>query len=73
VDTTQTVFTRDDNPIAFSFFKAEPNSKKVNVGAIIHYNGVYDILFMTIKDQDTDLFDVIDKNGDRIGLVYKKP
>jgi hypothetical protein len=73
VDTLQSVYTRGDNPVVFSFFKTDEKSKKVNVAAIIHYNGVYDVLFMTIKDQDATLFSVKDKNGEIIDLIYEKP
>jgi hypothetical protein len=73
VDTLQSVYTRGDNPVVFSFFKTNEKSKKVNVAAIIHYNGVYDVLFMTIKDQDATLFSVKDKNGEIIDLIYEKP
>lgn len=73
VDTLKSTFTRDDNPVVFSFFKSTPESKKVNVGSIIYYDGVYDVLFLTIKDEDTQLFDVIDSKGERVTLFYRKP
>lgn len=73
IDTLQSVYTRGDNPVAFSFFKTDEKSKKVNVSAIIHYNDVYDVLFMTIKDEDTTLFSVKDKNGETFDLIYEKP
>lgn len=73
VDTLQSLYTRGDNPVAFNFFKTDEKSKKVNIGAIIHYDGVYDVLFVTIKDQDTVLFNIKDKNGEIIELIYEKP
>lgn len=73
IDTVQSKYTRGDNPVAFSFFKTDEKSKKVNVAAIIHYDGVYDVLFMTIRDQNTVLFNVKDKNGEIIELIYEKP
>jgi hypothetical protein len=72
VDTLNSQYGRDKNPIIFDYFKNEATSKKVNIGAIISYNGVFDVLFTTIKDQDTVLFTVKDENGELIDLIYKK-
>jgi hypothetical protein len=72
VDTLNSQYGRDTNPIIFDYFKNESTSKKVNIGVIISYDGVFDVLFTTIKDQDTVLFAVRDENGELIDLVYKK-
>jgi hypothetical protein len=72
VDTLNSRYNRDKNPVIFDYFKLDPNSKKVNIGVIIYYNGVYDVLFTTIKNQDTVLFPVKDENGELIDLIYKK-
>lgn len=73
MDTTQSNFTRGDNPVVFSYFKENENSKKVNVGFIVKYDGKYDIWFTTIKDESTFFFSVVDKNGEKLDLIYEKP
>jgi hypothetical protein len=73
VDTLQSNFSRGKNPVALGYFKVDSTSKKVNVGVIVSYSGVYDVLFTTIKDQDTVLFTVEDENGELIDLFYRKP
>jgi hypothetical protein len=73
MDTTQSNFTRGDNPIVFSYFKSTPDSKKVNVGFIVKYENKYDVWFTTIKDENTFFFSVVDKNGEKIDLIYEKP
>jgi len=72
VDTLNSQYNRDKNPIIFDYFKNESTSKKVNVGVIISYDGVFDVLFTTINDQDAVLFTVRDENGELIDLIYKK-
>ena len=73
VDTLQSNFLRGKNPVALGYFKVDSTSKKVNVGVIVSYSGVYDVLFTTIKDQDTVLFTIRDENGELIDLMYEKP
>jgi len=73
VDTVNGDYRRGKNPVIFDFFKFKPDAKNVNIGAIINYNGVYDVLFTTIKDEDTVLFTVKDENGKLLDLIYEKP
>jgi hypothetical protein len=73
IDTLQSNFTRNDNPVVFSYFKFDEKPKKVNVGFIVKYEEKYDIWFTTIKDEDTFFFTVKDKNGEEIDLIYEKP
>ena len=72
VDTLTFQYGRGKNPVVFDYFKSDEKSKKVNIGVIIGYDGVYDVLFMSIKDEDTTLFPIKDENGELIDLVYKK-
>jgi hypothetical protein len=44
----------------------------VNVGIVVKYEGKYDILFATIPNKDTKFFDVIDKDGVSVELIYKR-
>lgn len=73
VDTLNSQYNKDKNPVIFDYFKFDPNSNKVNIGVIISYNGLFDVLFTTIKDQDTVLFAVKDENGELLDLIYRKP
>jgi hypothetical protein len=73
VDTLNGDYKRGENPVLFDYFKKDQKSNKVNIGLIISYEGVYDVLFMTIKDEDTVLFAVKDKNGELIDLIYDNP
>jgi len=72
VDTLNSDYKRGKNPVMFDYFKPDEKSKKVNIGLIISYSGVYDVLFMTIKDEDTILFPIKDENGELIDLIYEK-
>jgi hypothetical protein len=72
VDTLNSQYNKDKNPIIFDYFKIDSTSNKVNIGVIISYNGVFDVLFTTIKDRDTVLFAVRDENDELVDLIYKK-
>jgi hypothetical protein len=73
LDTTFTKYDRGNNPVVFSYFKIDPNSDEVVATFILQKDGKFDVWFMEVEDQDTHFIDVVDKNGDLIELIYKKP
>lgn len=76
LDTTFTKYDRGNNPVVFSYFKIDPNSKEIVATFIFPKEGKFDVWFMEVKDQDTHFIDVVDKNGELIELIeliYKKP
>lgn len=73
IDTTYTEYDRGNNPIAFSYYKIDPNSDRVVTTFIILHNGFYDVWFMEIEDKDTHFADVIDKTGEPVQLIYMRP
>ena len=73
LDTTYTKYDRGNNPVVFSYFKIDPNSDEVVATFILQKDGKFDVWFMEVEDQDTHFIDVVDKNGDLIELIYKKP
>lgn len=70
-DTTSINVAWGNNPIVFDSFKSEIKGM-VNVGIVVKYEGKYDILFATIPNKDTKFFDVIDKDGVSVELIYEK-
>ncbi len=70
---TSKVYDITKNPIDFGFFKKDENSDKVIMCFLLRHENKYDLLFGEILDEDTFLFDVIDENGEVVGLSYEKP
>lgn len=70
---TSKVYDITKNPIDFGFYKKDENSDKVIMCLLLRHDNKYDLLFGEIEDKSTYLFDVIDENGEVIGLTYEKP
>ena len=70
-DTTTIKVDWGNNPIIFDSFGSNIKGM-VNVGIVVKYEGKYDILFATIPNKDTKFFDVIDKDGVSVELIYER-
>lgn len=70
-DTTSIKVDWGNNPIVFDSFKSEIKGM-VNIGLVVKYEGKYDILFATVTNKTTKFFDVIDKDGVSVELIYER-
>lgn len=73
IDTNYTRYERGNNPIAFSHYKIDPNSRKIVATFIILHEEKYDVWFMEINDKSTHFAEVIDNTGAPVQLIYIKP
>ena len=70
-DTTGINVAWGNNPIIFDSFKSEIKGM-VNIGIVVKYEGKYDILFATVPNKKTKFFEVLDKDGVVVELIYER-
>jgi len=70
-DTSVNVINWGNNPIIFDSFKSEIKGMVV-IGIVLKSESKYDILFAIIPNEDTTFFEVLNKDGDLVKLIYEK-
>jgi hypothetical protein len=70
-DTTAIKIDWGNNPVSFESFRATSKGM-VNIGIIVRFEGKYEVLFKTVPNKDTKLFEVLDNDGVIVELIYDK-
>ncbi len=70
-DTTGINVAWGNNPIIFDSFKSEVKGM-VNIGIVVKHEDKYDILFATVPNKKNKFFEVLDKDGVIVELIYER-